>query len=459
MAVEQYGRFELETCEPGFKDPIRPNTTENTYRILIQNLKFAKDKVGDLYVYLDGVYSPVKDDLFVCCAELYKANNIRWTSNKFRELDIYLTRNSPELLEKPLDDRINLRNGIYYIEDDRFESHEIDHSDYLTTTQIPIDFNPDASCPQIARFMEDIFPEGPELLFDIIGICMTPVTGQAKAVILLGSGSNGKSIYLYGLRSAVGLTNCSTVPMHTLADKMDKFSTSNLVGVLVNAADDMSQGKILDTANVKSIISGNPIRVEGKYKKGTTYIPFCKLVFGANHRLSSDDETTGYLRRMMHIPFEKTFSSNPSKEAELKKAFSDPVELSGLFNEIRKRLRTTVRDGFIIPDMARDKIDNYTPISSEDENMLKEMLVEDITGKVPIYNFHVMLCVEGYSGNQNILKGHIKYLFPNARIGRPRYEGKQMLSFIGIKVRENTMEYQVMNNVIDEEISYLDKDL
>src|ERR1035437_574568 len=196
MAVEQYGKFMLETCEPGFKDTIRPRTTEDTYKILTNNLKFAKDKVGDLYVYLDGVYSPVGDDLFQCCSKLYEANNIRWTSNKFRELDIYLTRNSPELLEKPLDDRINLRNGVYYIDDDRFELHsEVDHSNYLTTTQIPIDFNPSASCPQITRFMEDVFPEGPELLFDIIGICMTPVTGQAKAVILLGSGSNGKSIY------------------------------------------------------------------------------------------------------------------------------------------------------------------------------------------------------------------------------------------------------------------------
>jgi hypothetical protein len=159
--------------------------------------------------------------------------------------------------------------------------------------------------------------------------------------------------------------------MHTLADKLDRFSTSNLVGVLVNAADDMSQGKILDTANIKSIISGSPIRVEGKFKKGTTYVPFCKLIFGANHRLDSDDSTTGYLRRMMHIPFEKTFPPNPAKEAELHKTFNDPQELSGLFNEVRKRLKQTVNSGFVIPDMARDKIENYTPISDEDE---KEVL-------------------------------------------------------------------------------------
>ncbi len=462
MAKAKYGKFwlEIEIPVPGF-DPLVPvfNTTVGIFNILKYNLHFAKDKSDKLYVYEGGVYRLIKDDLFQCYAALI-LDRVVWRSANYNELVIYVTGQAPYLLEQPLEDRINLLNGIYYILEDRFESHEVDHSDYLTTTQLPIKYDPKAVCPNIDTFMKEIFPEGPDLLYDVIGLCMTSVTGQAKAVILLGSGSNGKSIFLYGLRAAIGLSNCSNILMHTLADKYDKFSTSGLVGKLANVADDMSHQKLMETATIKSIISGNPIRVEGKFKSSYTYTPFCKLVFGSNHRLTSEDTTTGYARRMMHIPFDKTFPPNPGKERELHAMFHHPEELSGMLNEILKRLKVTVTEGLIIPDTARELVDSYTPIDGKDESIIKDLLVEDPEGKVPIHGFHVECSGWGYSGSRTVLKAHMKYLFPMAKYGRPRIDGIQVPCFMGVKIKDNTTEHRINFCTVPEgviaDIDYLD---
>lgn len=462
MSKIQCAGFELETeIAPmvGVKpELVQPRKTENVFKIMEYNIRFAKDKLGNMYFYENGIYKPNKDRLFQCYCALLQYYKVDFVTARYREFDTYLSGHTEELLDKPLEDRINFRNGIYYILEERFELHsEVDHSEYKTTIQIPINYNPSAICPNIDTFFDEVFPGGAELLYDIVGVCMTSVTSQAKAVVLLGDGSNGKSSFLYGLRSLVGMDNCSTVPMHVLADRMDKFSASNLVGKLVNAADDMSQQQLLDTAIIKSIISGNTIRIEGKYKSGANYTPFCKLVFGANHRLTSGDDTSGYSRRIMHVPFSKVFSVNPTKEREIHEAFDNEEERSGLLNQVLKRLKHTVSHGFMIPDEVRNIVDNYVPISSSDEELLKTILVEDLEGKIPVYNLHVWCCGAEYTGGREVLKAHIKYLFPKSKIGRPRYEGRQLPSFMGISVKSgipdfggNTVDYNVMNCVVPE---------
>src|ERR1035437_6818572 len=200
-------RFLLETeipVEVGYKpEKVIPNTTENVYKIMNYSINFARDKSNNLYFYDGGVYRLDNKEVFRCYCALLAKNDRGFTNARYRDFEIFLLGHISELLEKPLEDRINFRNGIYYILDERFELHsEVDHSGYKTTIQIPINYNSGAICPNIDTFFNEVFPlpGGAELLYDIIGICMTSVTSQAKAVVLLGDGSNGKSSFLYGDR-------------------------------------------------------------------------------------------------------------------------------------------------------------------------------------------------------------------------------------------------------------------
>jgi putative DNA primase/helicase len=360
---------------------------------------------------------------------------------------------------------VNLKNGIYFIAEKRFEPHaESDHWKYLNTIQIPIEYDPTATCPEIMKFMEEVFPGGQNLLIDVIGVCMTTSTANHKAIILLGEGNNGKSAYLYCLRSAIGRENVSSTSIHKLADTTERFANNDLVGKLVNAADDVAQGKILDTANVKSIVSGNEIRVEGKFRTPITYLPFCKLIFGANHRLESNDESMGYMRRIMHIPFAQTFALNPAKEKQLHQIFDDAAEMSGLFNEITKRLTQTVATGFVIPDAVTELVDNYDPIPDRVKDYIIQHMVADKDGIVPVREFYMVLNTnlsENFETMENVAK-YVKHVFKEVRVSRPRISGKQVKCFIGVSVDTYTklwMSRVVPEGTVMSEIEYLEQEI
>jgi P4 family phage/plasmid primase-like protien len=450
--MAKFGKFEIE-----FIRGIMPSTGELMGITLAKNIKFARDRFDNLYYYENGVYRDAAKDIFQCCIAIYDAYRgmaigMAWTTAKDNQTIDYLVKTSPLLLDKPLEDRINLKNGLYFLKDNRFEPHsEVDHSDYYTTLQLPISYDPNATCPNITRFMQDVFPCGWEMLFDIIGVCMVPSSGQHKAVVLLGTGSNGKSIFLYGLREMIGRQNVSSVPIHMLADGKDKFANANLFGKLANASDDTASERIMDVANIKSIISGNPIRVEAKFKDAITFIPYCKLIFGTNHRLESNDNTAGYFRRIMHVPFQQTFEVNPKKERELQSYFKDPIEQSGALNEILKRLWETLQDGFIIPEEAKDLVENFDPIPGGVEQWLKNNLVEDPNGKIPVTMFYIWYNTSydiTQHVSQQLLSRYIRKLFPTVKSIRPRIDGRQLTHYGGIRFIDEEQDAKMREQVI-----------
>jgi len=208
VAIKRYGRFDIDI------DPaVNLIFTERMAEAMCKTLRFAKSRARELYVFYDGVYHPVNDDIAACHKEICNGEGVAWNRNRYIELKEYLTIDAPELLAAPDPNRINMINGIYFIQEEKFESHDVDHSDYLTDIQVPIIYDPDATCPDVDKFMLEVLPEGQpidedgekregHILYDIYGICLTSDRRQHKAIMLKGGGNNGKSIYLYGpLRS------------------------------------------------------------------------------------------------------------------------------------------------------------------------------------------------------------------------------------------------------------------
>lgn len=446
---EQHGKFSLKMLpDPTIRGEIVPPTSDVALaKTYIYNLHFARDKANTLYVYKDGVYSPVGRDLHAATISItsrYK-QQLKWSTRLDNSVHDYLTKvaSTQDLPERPNANIVNLQNGMWFIDEEKFEPHDerYEHWKYLSTTQLPVDYIPDATCEDVTQFLEQILPGGSDLLYDVLGICATSDTSQHKAVVLLGDGSNGKSMFLYGLRNLIGEVNCSSTGIHMLCDPNNRFANNDLIGKLVNASDDTAQGDILDTANIKSIISGNPIRVEGKFKTAITYRPYCKMIFGANHRLSSKDETSGYLRRIMHIPFTQRFTQSSTKDKELKEMFNDPKQLSGMLNIIFPRLKSVISDGFTIPDSLRSLVETYDPIPEVIDLYLKRCFTLDPNYKITCHDMRLL--IQGESGAESFTHEeaarYVCAIYPDVKIAKPRGEdGKQVRCFIGIRVSDTT---------------------
>ncbi|HDR7314292.1 DNA primase [Bacillus cytotoxicus] len=232
---------------------------------------------------------------------------------------------------------INLKNGMLSLE--RFEllPH---HPSYLSTVQLPIEFDSNAVAPSFMRFLKEITLDDEELirvLQEIIGYLLSAETKAEKAFFFCGSGANGKSVLISIITQLIGKENVSNIP---LSEFGQQFGLEGLINKTVNiAAENEMGGKALKTENFKAIVSGDTITINIKYHPAISYKPHCKLVFVVNTLPDSMDVTNGYFRKLMIVPFNRTFKPherNVNLTQELLK------ELPGILNwaiEGLKRLR------------------------------------------------------------------------------------------------------------------------
>ena len=149
---------------------------------------------------------------------------------------------------------------------------------------------------------EDAIP----VVEEMMGYLLTPDTSMHKAFLLLGGGSNGKSLLLDVLRAMLGPENCSATPLQALGE--DKWAPASLVGKLANLCADLPAATQRDTSKFKEIVAGDTMNAEEKYHAPFSFRPFARLVFSANEAPGTTDSSHGYWRRWLTIPFPHTFA-------------------------------------------------------------------------------------------------------------------------------------------------------
>ena len=199
--------------------------------------KFAQDQSGELYRFHNGVYVPDGERHVKRLVKtlLEKRNETQvWSSNRAKEVVEYLRVDSPLLWERPSLDVINVRNGLLDVTTGELKPHS---PEFLSPAQLPVSFNASAKCPAWEKFVVDVFPkDAQELAWDIPAWLMTPDTSIQKAILLVGEGANGKSVYLAGLRTFLGRTNVASETLHRL--ESNRFAVAQLVGKLANICPD-----------------------------------------------------------------------------------------------------------------------------------------------------------------------------------------------------------------------------
>ena len=104
---------------------------------------------------------------------------------------------------------INLLNGLLDWREGVLRKHD---PHYLTAVQLPITFDPAATCAEWDAFIRDVFPEDCHTLaYEIVAWLLCPDTSIQKAFLLRGDGENGKSAFLSGVTAALGAENVGRV--------------------------------------------------------------------------------------------------------------------------------------------------------------------------------------------------------------------------------------------------------
>jgi len=173
------------------------------------------------------------------------------------------------------------------------------------------DFVPTATCPHFLNFMEDIFPNQiiRRYVQKIFGYCLTGFTNEQKVFIAHGGGSNGKSALLTLMSRIFGEYSKFTTSA-AFAQKYGAQTQSDLVrlqGVRMAIAAETSACATLSTHTLKAITGGEDLAVRELYRPVTQYTPMFKLWLPTNHDSTLRDVSYAMRRRIIVIPFERTF--------------------------------------------------------------------------------------------------------------------------------------------------------
>lgn len=289
---------------------------------------------------------------------------------------------------KPVEPRsdvvlINLQNGTFEISKNSQALRPFSPADFLTY-QLPFEFDEKASYPTFQKYLDKVLPERElqNIVAEFFGYIFTKGLKMEKALLLYGSGANGKSVLFDVMNALLGRENIANF---SLSNLLEEHNRALIAYKLLNYGSEINAGKTKD--EFKNLVSTEPIQARLKFGQSFQMENYAKLAFNCNELPKDFDHSNAYFRRLLIIPFRITVP-----EAEQDKTLARKIiksELAGVFNWIiagLKRLLKTERftESEIVKETLRtykresDSVamfieeNSYKP-NAEDYEMLKDL--------------------------------------------------------------------------------------
>ncbi len=261
---------------------------------------------GSFYLYnIDrGVWLAQHDNVigkFIKDA-LAKKSKRNYIQDVMKQLEYETFKTPEELIQNHK--LINLSNGMLDIQNGKLLPHK---KEYYSKVQIPIAFNPKAKCPRYLQYLGEVFLDDPkkiEALQDFSGYCLYPEIFIHAALLLIGSGANGKSVFINTHTKVVGNENVSALDPHQFSKK---FLLGTLKDKLLNVSSEIQTKFQIDSKILKQVISGDLVQADKKYKEPFKFRPIAKHIFSMNEIPIITDRTYAMKRRIIILKFNQTF--------------------------------------------------------------------------------------------------------------------------------------------------------
>ena len=255
---------------------------------------------------------------------------------------------------------INLKNGTFEINTKGTQLRPYNSNDFITY-QLPFEYNPEAQAPLFKTYLNEVLPdiERQNVLAEYIGFVFIKHNSnrlkEEKALILYGTGANGKSVFFEVISALLGDENISNYSLQSLTNENGYFR-AKLANKLVNYASEIN-GK-LESSIFKQLVSGEPVEARLPYGEPFTLKQYAKLIFNCNELPKEVEQTNAYFRRFLIIPFDVTIP--PEKQDKNLHNKIIEKELSGVFNWVLEGLnRLLAQKGFSNCSAAEEAVADY----------------------------------------------------------------------------------------------------
>jgi len=227
---------------------------------------------------------------------------------------------------------------------------------FTKASRIEHEYDPEASCPGIREFLESIVDGGDvDTLIHIAAHSLLNAYPTRKAFMLVGDGSNGKSVFLRLLEAFLEgelveedeqKDKVSNVELADIA--ADEHAAAELYGKRLNIGSDISSQALTDLNIFKKATGGDPIRARRLYENSFTFKNKASMVFAVNEVPQFDEDTHAVWSRWAMINFPNEFHPSDDDyvpEEELLDDIASEEELKGLFALCVEHLKDALNGG------------------------------------------------------------------------------------------------------------------
>ena len=176
----------------------------------------------------------------------------------------------------------------------------------------PFAFDANARAPRFERFLEEVFAGDHDacakgaLIQEFTGACLTgTATRQAKAIVAVGEGRNGKSTTQEIIAAVFPDGVRESVPPQ---DWEREYYRERLRGKLLNTVAELPKADILRSEAFKAIIAGDTITARAIRRSPIQFKPVAGHILAANTLPAVDDCSKAFWARILIVTFNNEFS-------------------------------------------------------------------------------------------------------------------------------------------------------
>lgn len=295
------------------------------------------------------------------------------------------------------------------------------------TSKLPFTYDPSATSTVWANFLASTVPDCQDFLQEFAGYCLTTSTEYEMALWLYGPPGGGKSTFIRGLNAMLGTRAC-VLGLSDIAGS--QFALTNLPGKTLAVSTEQPADFITVAHTINTLISGEPIPINRKYKDPIEITCRAKFVWAMNELPRASG--LGLFRRVkvVHFPGVAPEDRDPRVRDQIANA---GMAITNWALEGGQRLRE--RGRFSIPAVIEDasedfRISNDVPQLFLDECC--EMNADDRTPATTLYAAYTRWCER----NGHYRESSTKFGIDMTRLGLTMIKSNIKYR-LGVKIKED----------------------
>lgn len=184
----------------------------------------------------------------------------------------------------------------------------------LISRQCAASYRVDSQCPTWLKFLDDVFMGDSELITSVqrlLGYTATGTNTEEILVIAYGSGANGKSVFHNVISTILG-DYAIDAPSDLLVMKPNGGGATPELAMLASrrmlGLNELASGARLDAQKLKWVAGRERIVARNLYSGFFSFVPSFTGWLRTNHRPVVTDTDNGVWRRLVLVPFLRTFA-------------------------------------------------------------------------------------------------------------------------------------------------------